>query len=456
MSASQTFEASEAPFGKLAVSTADDAASTVVTWRTWGALGLLSIAWAFAFTDRQILNLMVEPMKRDFGITDAQAGFLLGPAFTFTYILVGLFAGWCADRYSRRNLLFFAGILWSIATFASAFAQSYNGLIVTRLMVGAAEAFLLPSGMSMVAEMFDRRRLPLATSIYLISPYVGGGLAMIIGGLVMGATAGMEPIRLSFGVMRNWQIALALVGVIGILPIIALRFIREPVRGSNAIAGEDIRSFGFIEGTRYMLKSWRFFVMFFLGTACISLMLNTLPAWVPSMFVRQYGLGTEEIGVAYGILVLVTGIVGGIAAPAINRLLAPRYPDSTMRLALSGPIVMAVFAAFLPFIDSPWLALACVAAITFGYCFPMPMAGVSLQIATPPRLRGLASAYYFVIVSVLAVGIGPITVPFVAQAIIGKPDSVAGALSIVTICSSMLAFLLLLVALRGFQNASNH
>lgn len=422
-----------------------------VTWRNWAALVLLSVCWAFAFTDRQILNLMVEAMQRDFGIDDRQTGFILGPAFSITYILVGLFAGWCADRFNRRNVLVIAGVLWSLATFATAFAQGFNSLVATRAVVGAAEAFLLPSGMSMVAEMFDRKRLPVATTVFLISPYVGGGLAMIIGGLVIRLTAGMAPIPHPFGLMHNWQLALALVGALGAVPILCLLLIREPVRGSYATAGESIAAFGFVEGSLYMLRRWRFFLMFFFGIACVSMMLNTLPAWVPTMFVREYGATTADIGVAYGFLVLSCGIVGGICSPLCNRWLARRYPDSTMRTALIGPVIMAFFGLILPFAGGYWAAFACVAAITFGYCFPLPMAGASLQLATPPRLRGLASAYYFVIVSVLGVAIGPTTVPFVTHNLLGRPDLVGTGLSIVTVTFSILAFLLLTIAARGFR-----
>lgn len=422
-----------------------------VTWRNWAALVLLSICWAFAFTDRQILNLMVEAMQRDFGITDQQTGFVLGPAFSITYIMLGLFAGWCADRFNRRNLLIVAGILWSLATFATAFAQGFVSLVATRAAVGAAEAFLLPAGMSMVAEMFDRKRLPVATTVFLVSPYVGGGLAMIIGGLTLRLTADMAPIAHPFGLMHNWQFALALVGALGAVPILCLLLIREPVRGAYATVGEVVTAFGFVEGSRYMLRRWRFFLMFFFGIACVSMMLNTLPAWVPTMFVREFDTTTSAIGVVYGALVLACGIVGGICSPLVNRWLARRYPDSTMRTALIGPVIMAGAGLLLLRADGYWTALACVAAITFGYCFPLPMAGASLQLATPPRLRGLASAYYFVIVSVLGVAIGPTTVPFVTHDLLGRPDLVSVGLAIVTVTFSILALLLLLVAAHGFR-----
>ncbi|MDO7843175.1 MFS transporter [Sphingomonas immobilis] len=419
--------------------------------KAWLALAILTACFAFAFTDRQILNLMVDPMKRDFAVTDKQIGFLMGPAFTITYVLVGLFAGYCADRYNRRNLLLFAGTLWSLATVATAIASNYETMVVTRLIVGASEAFLFPSGMSLVAEMFDRRRLPIATTIYLTAPYIGGGLALIVGGTVIGYTGAMKPILLPIGMMHGWQVAIAIVGVLGAVPILALLAIPEPVRGALAQADDDMRSFGFLEGTGYMLKRWRFFVMFFLGISFVSILLNTVPAWAPTMFTRQYGMSATHVGLIYGILILVIGILAGLCSPAINRLIAKRHFDAPMRTVLIGPMLLIVFGALLLLAPGAGVAMACIALITFGYVVPLPMAGVSLQLATPPRLRGLSAAYYFVIVSVIGVGIGPMLVPFVTDNLLHDEHRLNTAIGMVTIACEIVALALLWCAFRGFS-----
>jgi MFS family permease len=364
---------------------------------------------------------------------------------------VGLFAGYCADRFSRRNLLVFAGSLWSLATVATAFANSYETIVITRMLVGASEAFLFPSGMSLVAEMFDKRRLPVATTIYLTAPYIGGGLALIIGGIVVGYTGNMAPLHLPIGVMHGWQVPIAIVGVIGALPILALLAIPEPRRGVLAAAGDDLRQFGFWEGTAYMARRWRFFVMFFLGISFISILLNAVPAWAPTMFIRQYGMAPRNVGLLYGVLVLVIGIFAGICSPLFNRLLARRYADAPMRTVLTGPVMLIGCGLLLQLASSHWLALGCIALITFGYVFPLPMAGVALQLATPPRLRGLSAAYYFVIVSVIAVGTGPMLVPLVATNFLHDAKRLSTALGIVTVGCEIVAFALLWMAFRGFR-----
>lgn len=417
----------------------------------WHALIILTLCYALAFTDRQILNLMVDPMKRDFGVTDKQIGFLLGPAFTITYVSLGLFAGYCADRMNRRNILLIAGMIWSMATLAAAFAVNYETMVATRLLVGASEAFLFPSGMSLVAELFDRRRLPTATTIFLTAPYIGGGFALIAGGLVLGQTAGMAPIVLPFGIMRDWQVAIALVGIFGGLAIMLLGLIAEPARGDQADMAEDMRQFSFMEGTAYLLARWRFFIMFFLGLSLVTVLLNAVPAWAPTMFTRQYGVNPQSVGVVYGFLVLGMGVLAGLSSPMINRLIARRYTVSTMRTVLIGPVVLLGLGAALMVIVSPSFAFLCIALITFAYVLPLPMAGVSLQLATPPRLRGLASAYYFVLTSVIAVGLGPLMVPMAADYILHDENNLNTALGIVILACAAPALLFLRVALAGFR-----
>lgn len=419
--------------------------------RAWAALAILTASYAFAFTDRQILNLVVDPMKRDLGISDKQVGFLMGPAFTITYVAVGLFADYCADRRNRRNLLVLAGILWSAATIATALAGNYHTMIVTRLIVGASEAFLFPSGMSLVAEMFDRRRLPIATTIYLTAPYIGGGLALIIGGIVIGYTGQTGLIVLPFAVMHGWQVAVAVVGLLGAVPILLLLTIPEPRRGALALAGDDLRRFGFWEGTAFMLKRWRFYVMLFLGVSFISILLNSVPAWAPTMFIRQFGMSAHNVGLIYGVLVLTIGVLAGLCSPLFNRLLAKRYFDAPMRTVLVGPAMLIVFGVLLQVARDERFAMACVALITFGYVFPLPMAGVSLQLATPPQLRGLSAAYYFVTVSVIGVGIGPILVPFATADLLHDETRLNTAIGIVTVGCEIIALVLLWFAFRGFS-----
>lgn len=183
----------------------------------------------------------------------------------------------------------------------------------------------------------------------------------------------------------------------------------------------------------------------------IGFLLNTVPAWAPTMFIRQYGMDPQWIGVIYGIMILVLGIVAGLASPAVNSIFARKHADAPMRTTLIGLAILLVAGISLLLAGSPMLALVSVAIITFGYVFPLPMAGTALQLASPPRLRGMAASYYFVIVSVIGVGVGPTLVPFTADNLLGDPDNLNTAISIVTIVCAVVCFAFMRIALGGFR-----
>nr|WP_275431466.1 MFS transporter [Sphingomonas sp. BT552] len=415
----------------------------------------MTAVYCFAFVDRQILNLLVGPIKREFAASDSQIGYLLGPAFIFSYASLGLPAGWWVDRTNRRNLVFGAGIVWGLGTMAAAFVTSYEALFLSRLVVGGSEAFLFPAGMSMIADMFDKRRLPVATSVFLASPYIGGGLALIFGGLVLQWTESLPQVALPLiGGIPGWQFTFIIIGLVGLLPVLLLPTIHEPARDRHDAdeAAADTRRYGFVQGLAYMAQRWRYYFAFFFGAACSSLVLTTVSAWAPTFLTRSFGMNPAAIGVNYGSLVLVFGLGGGLLSPIVNAFIARRHPlDSTMRTVRLGPVMVMLSALCLWFSTSQTMALVCLACLTFAYSFPLSMAGTSLQLATPPRLRGSASAAYFVIVSLIGHGVGPTLVPLVTHNIFGDEARVGEALALIAFVFGVLAFCLLSFALRGFQ-----
>lgn len=427
------------------------------------ALGLLTLVYCFAFVDRQILNLMVSAMRRDFAISDAQSGYLLGPAFTFSYVAFGLPAGWCADRVSRKRLLVLAGTVWGLATAAAAFVTTYEQLFATRMVVGASEAFLFPAGMSLIADLFARRHLPVANSVFLASPYVGGGFALIGGGLLLDATQGWGAVAVPglsalFGPVRGWQMTFLVVGLAGIVPVLLLPIIREPARGGRDAAADSQLGFGSTDdrplplrkGLQHFVAGWRFYAMFFLGAASASLVMTTVSAWAPTYLERAFGIGTGRIGVSYGAIMLVCGLAGGILGPTINALAFRGRDANPMRTVCLAPLLHVLAGAILLLAPDATTAMAALAIVTFAYSFPLSLLGASLQMATPSRLRGLASAIYFIIGSLVGQGLGPVLVPLLTRAVLHDERAVGTALALVAIGFGLVAFVVLMIAARAF------
>lgn len=419
------------------------------------AVGLLTLVYSFAFVDRQIFNILVGPMKKDLGVSDLQVSYLLGPAFILSYITLGIPAGWCADRFNRRNLIILAGVAWSIGTMAAAWVRSYEGLFATRIFVGASEAFLFPAGVSYIADLFDRRRLPIGTSIFTIAPALGGGLSLVAGGNILEVMGQYHSVTIPLlGAIRGWQMTLLIIGLAGLMPVLLLFALPEPDRRAatgDAAPAMDEKQFGLLEGLRYMLRRWRFYFAFFFGMSCSSLVMLTVSAWGPSYLARSFGLNAGQIGSLYGSLALILGVAGGIASPLINGWLAKWRSDSPIQTVRLGPCFLLAFSLMFAIAWNESMALLCLGLLTFSYNFPMSMASTALQIATPSRLRGVASAYYFIIVSLVGYGIGPMAVPLVAEHILHDSGKLGEAMAAISTCFAFMAIILLSISVSGYR-----
>ena len=137
--------------------------------RSWSLVFILVLAYICAFADRQILSLLVDPIKRDLNITDTEFSLLNGLAFTLCYTIVGLPLAWLADRGSRRNLIISCISFWSLMTAVCGMANSYWTLFLARMGVGAGEAGLSPAAYSMIADHFPPEKRARPMSVYAVS-----------------------------------------------------------------------------------------------------------------------------------------------------------------------------------------------------------------------------------------------------------------------------------------------
>ena len=196
-------------------------------------LFVLFLVYIFNFVDRQILSILAEDIKRDLNIDDSQIGFLYGTVFAVFYAVFGLPLGKLADTWNRRSLISIGLGFWSIMTALSGTARSFTALAAYRIGVGVGEASATPAALSMLADSFPQRVRGLVMALYSSGIYVGAGIGIAIGGVVVenwnAAYPGGE--GAIFG-LRGWQVAYILVGVPGILMALWVWTLREPARGA--------------------------------------------------------------------------------------------------------------------------------------------------------------------------------------------------------------------------------
>ena len=416
----------------------------------WYVASLLALAYAVAFIDRQVLNLLVDPIKRDLLLSDTRISLLQGLSFVAAYVAMGPVFGRLADRGHRRNLLIIGVTLWCLFTVACGFAQDFWSLFLARAGVGAAEACLLPAGWSMLADYFSRERLPRAMSIFLLGPFVGGGFALIFGGLVVQAVTGVR-FDGALAQLEPWQLTFVFIGAPGLLIALLLLTVREPPRQAAAAAASADTQFTLGEVMAFLWRERSFYGRFFGGMALLVVVLYALPAWTPAFLMRAHGGVAREVGLQYGTATLLAGSLGVLLGPWIARRMARRWPqESEIRTTILAALCAAPACLYLPFAGSYWSAL--VASTLGSLCvnFALPMAAAAIQASTPNRMRGLVtSAYAFVLTSV-GMGLAPSVIALATDRMLQDSTRVGESLGWVCGLSALLCVPLLAGAARRY------
>ena len=196
-------------------------------------LAVLTIAYVVSFIDRQALSLLVEPIRRDLGLSDMQIGLLQGLAFAAVYAIAGLPLGRAADQFSRRNVILAGVAFWSLMTSCCGVARSFGSLLLCRGGVGVGEAALSPAAYSMLSDCFPPRRLPAAMAFYNLGPAIGSGLAFLLGGAILAFAGDVRSLDLGLPFLhdvRPWQVTFLLLGGLGLVVIVLLAMLQEPAR----------------------------------------------------------------------------------------------------------------------------------------------------------------------------------------------------------------------------------
>lgn len=204
-----------------------------VTAYAWYALILFVVVYVFNFIDRQIVSILAESIKADLKLDDAQIGFLYGTAFAVFYSLFGIPLGRLADSWYRGRLMAIGLALWSSMTALSGFAQSFGMLATARVGVGIGEASASPAAYSMIADYFPKERRATALSIYSSGLYIGGGIALPVGGFILAEWGRRFPDLATAPLgLAPWQAAFLAVGLPGLLLAIWIWTLKEPLRGA--------------------------------------------------------------------------------------------------------------------------------------------------------------------------------------------------------------------------------
>ena len=419
----------------------------------WYVAAILTLANASSFVDRQILGLLVAPVRRDLGVSDTQIGVLYGLAFAAFFTLLGVPIGRLADRSSRRLIIGFGIAAWSAMTIACGLARTYEELLLARFGVAIGEATLAAPAMSILADYFPRERRATALSVFAIGVYLGAGMANLIGGALLSqATETGTVIWPVVGEIREWQRVFIIVGLPGLLIAALIATVREPVRRETG--QRDGAAFSIDEVLQYVRANRRTYLCHSLGYALFALVNYAGSAWFPTMIMRTFGWTAARTGLTLGSLTVTLGVIGVVIGGRVaDALLARGHTDAKLRVGIFAALANLVCGTVFLLAPTATVAIAALVPYNFFASFAFGAAVAAVQEITPNRMRAQVGAAVMSTLTLIGLGLGPSIVGLITDRVFNDDAAVRYSLLIVTIVGLGAAATLLTAGLVPYRRS---
>ncbi len=430
----------------------------------WTVVAILIATAVLSYTDRQVLSLLVDPIRGDLGISDTQISLLLGTAFAVVYGIAGIPLGYLADRTSRRNLIFAGVSVWSLGTIACGLSHNFAEVFASRIVVGLGEAALSPAAISLISDYFPPARRGTAVGLFLSGIAMGSGAAILIGGGVLHAIESGALAATPLAAEAPWRLVLLLIGGPGLVWALVILFIREPLRRATENAADsgavDVGRVApgagagpAVQGSAAQAVAWRAtpwgrVVPLYCMLAAASFVDNAVGAWAPTLLIRDFSKDPAQVGVELGLL-LTAGFGGGVLVGGVlaDRAASRGGWQGKLRICLcAGLFILPVsllmnsrhFAGVLAGIPLYFALSGIVTAVGFS----------AILDAVPNRSRGLAMSISFFLNVALGAGLGPTAVALAGAHIFSAGQGLGPSLALTAAGGYLVALGAISTALR--------
>ena len=400
----------------------------------WGVVAMLCLGGMISMLDRQVLILLVEPIKASLEISDTEISLLQGFAVAIFYGLLAVPLGRLADSGNRRNIIAAGALFFSLATMAGGFALSFGALFATRLCVGIGEATLTPAGSSLIGDYLPPAKVGRAMGLFVGSSFAGSGLALvIIGSLIAWLTANPSVQFPLVGRPADWQMVFIIASLPGILFAFAMLALREPPRHEGLALGKSkAESASIAEVMAFIRTHARLLVPVFLGLPVLAAGQFGLNVWTPSFFIRTFGWTPADIGPIFGLMVTVLSTSGVVAGGWLaDRSLAKGNTDANLRVSMWAALAAAPFILTFPLAPNPSASLALLAPVLFFGAMPFGAGPAAIPILAPNRMRAQLMAIYLLFGNLLGAGLGPWMIAAFTDSVLADPQAIRWSISIV-------------------------
>lgn len=417
--------------------------------RAWFAVIVFSVAAVLSYTDRQILSLLVDPIRAALDISDTQVSLLQGLAFALIYSVAGLPLGRLADMWPRRRMILIGVVLWTVATLGCGLAQSFGSLFLARVFVGIGEAALAPAVVSMLTDYFPPERRGMAIGVFLMGMVIGGGAALSIGGaLLQAANAGVFVHVPGLDKLASWRVTLVVLGLGGLAIAALVLTVREPRRRSASPDGLHDRwpmrqvIAGFVERRKVVLP-------LYLAMALMSIGDFGLLSWTPTLLSRRFGMAPGHIGEVIGLVSIVCAVVGVLGGGALADRGMARHGIRGRLVFATLFAMLAISGALIGFGHSSFSVIGCFGAWTLLSTASGATGIVALQDIVTTEMRGFSVALNAFGNILLGLGVGATLPALLTQYVFHDPKSVGWSLTVVILPACVLALLLFWRAARA-------
>ncbi len=396
----------------------------------WYVLGVLTLTYAIHAMDRNVLNLLIEPIRREFQVSDSALGLLTGLGYAVPFAIAGLPLGVLIDRTNRRRLLALMLSVWSAFTALGGAALNFPMLLATRMAVGAAESGTPPNILSQISDYFPPRLRATAVSVFYIGAPVGTMMGAFLAGQITAA--------------YGWRAALLVAAIPGfILAAILMLTVREAKRGDRPTGEPGVTLMQALQIVRNPGMACVLAALIIGGLASVG-----IGAWTGALLMRSFHMPVQDAGK----LVALTGLVGACGTAlggVISDLFAKGRSERLLLLAgLTNLIALPLFLYAVMARDVASLTPALLAWSVIHVIYWGPGYGVALGLA-PAQTRGRIMALTFVLSNILGSGMGPQIVGWLSDAFKSAGDPEALRHAVAALGAAMgLCGLLFLVALK--------
>ena len=421
---------------------------------SYSAVAILTLAQVFAFIDRQIPSMLVEPIKQDFNLTDSQIALLGGAAFSIFYAIMALPIGYAVDRYTRTKVLGTGIFLWSLMTALAGLANSFGKLFGARIGVAVGEAVMAPISVSLVSDSFPENKQGKPMGIITAGVYIGIGITLLGGGFLIDYLTSIGGITLPLiGYLKPWQATFMIVGIPGLVLAIAAFYLKEPRR-----IEEQVDSNHLVDKKNVFLhlkEHRKTLIPMFGGLIFMALIFYSFSFWAPTMMIRTFDISLTEVGFILGMITIISSITGTIiAGSAVDYLRNRNYSDAPVRAAMIAVILALPPIISLSFVQTELGAWICIAMYLLFISSFAPLGLLAISGVSTGNVKGQTAAIHAFLMMAFGLSLGPQLTAFFTDFVFVDPNLLINSVSLTGLIVLPISALLFKLSLSRYRESS--